>query len=199
MIDRQTTALTLLITSSNLPTHREQQKLLNNSFTRQLLRHVVKDSDSLRAQYDNASVHTEYVDNLSRASAEFQFDSILMHSSPYERVLNFSLTDTFRRSILGRVRPPKAAPVESMTSSIAGRPTRSQSEGNISAGSAFGASGFQTPSTLVDDVARANTQPSSVREGQRSLPYIPPSRRSSSTPAWPLMGLTWDSTKAFTR
>ncbi|KAK4187763.1 G-protein alpha subunit-domain-containing protein [Podospora australis] len=85
MIERQTSALTLLLTACNTKSLSEQQELLSVSAVRTVISTVEHDSSSLIVHDDRSSICTVETDTMSNAAATFSFDSELVPSRVYDR------------------------------------------------------------------------------------------------------------------
>ncbi|RDL42542.1 Uncharacterized protein BP5553_02521 [Venustampulla echinocandica] len=83
MVDRQTSALTLLLTVCNCKAISEQKIMLEKTSTRKIFKRVKDDTSSLRC-----------TDSLSKISKMFEFDRELFISKVYEKALRGSLKDT---------------------------------------------------------------------------------------------------------
>ncbi|KAF4624195.1 hypothetical protein G7Y89_g13977 [Cudoniella acicularis] len=94
MAERQTSALTLLLTVCNCKAISDQRVLLEKSSTRKIFQRVRDDSSSLYVQRDSASLYSRCTDNLSKISKVFHFDRELFLSRVYEKALLSSMKDT---------------------------------------------------------------------------------------------------------
>ncbi|OBT78646.1 hypothetical protein VF21_02237 [Pseudogymnoascus sp. 05NY08] len=94
MVDRQTGALTLLLTVWNYKAIGEQKMMLEKPSTRRVIKRVKDDASSLYVQPDSMSIYSRCTDNLSKISKMFEFDRELFVSKVYEKVLLGSLKDT---------------------------------------------------------------------------------------------------------
>ncbi|OBT69586.1 hypothetical protein VE03_00846 [Pseudogymnoascus sp. 23342-1-I1] len=94
MVDRQTGALTLLLTVCNYKAIGEQKMMLEKTSTRRVIKRVKDDASSLYAQRDSTSIYSRCTDNLSKISKMFEFDRELFVSKVYEKALRGSLKDT---------------------------------------------------------------------------------------------------------
>ncbi|OBT50402.1 hypothetical protein VE04_09602 [Pseudogymnoascus sp. 24MN13] len=94
MVDRQTGALTLLLTVCNCKAIGEQKMVLEKSSTRRVIKRVKDDASSLYVQRDSMSIYSRCTDNLSKISKMFEFDRELFVSKVYEKALRGSLKDT---------------------------------------------------------------------------------------------------------
>lgn len=112
MVDRQTSALTLLVVVCNWLVEEvpnpyscsrlillskaisEQKIMLETTSTRKIFKRVKDDTSSLYVQRDSTSIYSRCTDNLSKISKIFEFDRELFISKVYEKVLQGSLKDT---------------------------------------------------------------------------------------------------------
>jgi len=117
VIERQISALTLLLTACNCKTISEQQILLEKSSSRKAFKQIKDDSSSLYVNGDAASFYSRCTNNLSKISMVFQFDRELFVSKVYERALRGSLKESLRR---------RPADVESIDEPLAFGMTRSE-------------------------------------------------------------------------
>ncbi|KAH7073815.1 hypothetical protein BKA63DRAFT_604128 [Paraphoma chrysanthemicola] len=97
LVERQTSALTLLLTACNCETLAEQRQLLERPRSRTVLQRVKDDSASLLVHRDSASFTTQSSDNLSRLSLVFTFDQEIFSSGVYHRVFRGTLKKGLRR------------------------------------------------------------------------------------------------------
>ncbi|RYP89224.1 hypothetical protein DL770_004522 [Monosporascus sp. CRB-9-2] len=96
-IQRQTSALTLLLTICNRKTMSEQKMLLEQPRTRGVFRKIERDTESMIVHRDKDSILSRYTDNFSKFSMVFDFDHELFISRVYDRVLRASLKGAVRR------------------------------------------------------------------------------------------------------
>lgn len=83
MLERQISAINLLLTACNARTLADQHKILKRSRSRKAFQRVQEDSASLKAHRDTTSLLTSYTDNLSKQSMVFDFDSELFATKIY--------------------------------------------------------------------------------------------------------------------
>ncbi|KAH7090801.1 hypothetical protein FB567DRAFT_300162 [Paraphoma chrysanthemicola] len=102
LLERQTSALTLLLTACNCNTLSEQQQHLQRSKTRKVLDRAQADSISLCVQRDTASFATKMTDNLSKISRVFEFDSSVFSTRVYERAFRGSVKNALRQKATAR-------------------------------------------------------------------------------------------------
>ncbi|KAF2810536.1 uncharacterized protein BDZ99DRAFT_443396, partial [Mytilinidion resinicola] len=100
MVERQTNALTLLLSACNCNTSREQKALLAKPTTRKMFKQVRDDSSSLYVLCDSSSLYSRCTDNLSKISMIFQFDRELFLSRPYSRAIRSSVRDSLRQTLM---------------------------------------------------------------------------------------------------
>ncbi|RYP57322.1 hypothetical protein DL769_009551 [Monosporascus sp. CRB-8-3] len=96
LIQRQTSALTLLLTVCNCKTTSEQKMLLEKPKTRKVFRKIEHDTASMTIHRDKNSILSRYTDNFSKFSMVFDFDHELFISRVYDRVLRASLKGAVR-------------------------------------------------------------------------------------------------------
>ncbi|CZR66446.1 uncharacterized protein PAC_16347 [Phialocephala subalpina] len=94
MVDRQTSALTLLLTVCNCKAISEQKIMLEKTSARKIFKRVKDDTSSLYVQRDSTSIYSRCTDTLSKISKMFEFDRELFISKVYEKALRGSLKDT---------------------------------------------------------------------------------------------------------
>ncbi|RYP40254.1 hypothetical protein DL767_001797 [Monosporascus sp. MG133] len=97
LIQRQTSALTLLLTVCNCKTMSEQKMLLEKPKTRKVFRKIEHDTESMIVHRDKSSILSRYTGNISKLSMVFDFDHELFISRVYDRVLRASLKGAVRR------------------------------------------------------------------------------------------------------
>ncbi|KAH7392970.1 hypothetical protein BKA66DRAFT_567695 [Pyrenochaeta sp. MPI-SDFR-AT-0127] len=100
LIERQTSALTLLLTACNCKTLSDQQRHLETHKSRKVLNRAKEDSVSLCVQRDNASFTSKLTDNLSKISHVFDFDSHVFSTKVYERAFRGSVKNVLRQQQL---------------------------------------------------------------------------------------------------
>ncbi|KAF2829614.1 hypothetical protein CC86DRAFT_464147 [Ophiobolus disseminans] len=97
LIERQTSALTLLLTACNCNTLFEQQLHLEATKTRKVLKRAQADTVSLFVQRDAASFASKMTDNLSKISRIFEFDTSVFSTRVYERAFRGSVKQVLRQ------------------------------------------------------------------------------------------------------
>lgn len=111
MIERQTGALTLLLTACNSKSLAEQQQLVEVSATRTVITTVENDSSSLIVHHDRNSICTTETDTMSNVSARFPFDDQLLTSRVYDRA--------WRTTMLRKAMPRHRKTVSDSTTTVA--------------------------------------------------------------------------------
>ncbi|KAF2002478.1 hypothetical protein P154DRAFT_574048 [Amniculicola lignicola CBS 123094] len=97
MLNRQVSALTLLLTACNCKSMSTQKMLLEEPKSRKALHRVTNDCASLLVHRGTVSWTSSWKDRLSKLSVVFDFDSHLFSSKVYERALRGSLEDSLRQ------------------------------------------------------------------------------------------------------
>ncbi|OCL04708.1 hypothetical protein AOQ84DRAFT_380310 [Glonium stellatum] len=97
VIERQVSALTLLLTACNCLNISEQKNFLEKPTSRKILQRVRDGSSSLGVLRDKTSLCSKCTDNLSKISMVFPFDRVLFETKVYERALRASLKEILRR------------------------------------------------------------------------------------------------------
>jgi hypothetical protein len=113
LVERQTSALTLLLTACNWYVSRKihsqlelisnsksiagQKRLLERPRTRRILQRAKADSASLLVHQDTSSRKSRLTDNLSKMSKVFDFDPAVFSSGVYHRVFRGSLMSSLRQ------------------------------------------------------------------------------------------------------
>ncbi|KAH8710057.1 hypothetical protein GQ44DRAFT_776823 [Phaeosphaeriaceae sp. PMI808] len=100
LIERQTSALTLLLTACNCNTVSEQQRHLRSNRSRKVLNRAHADSVSLCVQRDTASFASKMTDNLSKISRIFDFDPKIFSTRVYERAFRGSIMQALKQQQL---------------------------------------------------------------------------------------------------
>jgi hypothetical protein len=85
------------LTCSDSNTLSEQQRHLETSKTRKVLKRAQADSVSLCAQRDTASFASKMTDNLSKISRVFEFDPNIFSTRVYERAFRGSIKQALRQ------------------------------------------------------------------------------------------------------
>ncbi|KAF2878518.1 G-protein alpha subunit-domain-containing protein [Massariosphaeria phaeospora] len=96
LLERQTSALTLLLTACNCKTLADQQHLLEKPKMRKALDRAKSDSASLLVHHGTASIVSKFSDNMSKISAVFDFDQEIFSTPTYQRVLHRSWRDSLK-------------------------------------------------------------------------------------------------------
>ncbi|KAF2121297.1 hypothetical protein BDV96DRAFT_640692 [Lophiotrema nucula] len=97
LLERQTSALTLLLTACNCKTLSEQRVILEKSTTRRALGRAKTESASLLVLRDTNSISSKWTDTMSKLSVVFVFDQELFKTKVYSRVLRGSFKEVLRR------------------------------------------------------------------------------------------------------
>ncbi|KAF2826219.1 hypothetical protein CC86DRAFT_455781 [Ophiobolus disseminans] len=117
-IEHQTSSLTLLLTACNCTSLSEQRKLLEEPKSRKAIDRVKADSVSLLVHWDSASFVSNGTDNMSKLSHVFDFDTEILATSVYERVLRNSLKQSIRRHLSAPPPSPILTPAVSFPDPI---------------------------------------------------------------------------------
>ncbi|KAH7411697.1 hypothetical protein DE146DRAFT_250965 [Phaeosphaeria sp. MPI-PUGE-AT-0046c] len=97
MVERQTNALTLLLSACNCQSMSDQKRFLERPRSRRVLRSAKADSESLLVHQDTTSFKSRLTDNLSKMSMVFDFDPAVFSSGVYHRVFRGSLKYRLRQ------------------------------------------------------------------------------------------------------